>query len=69
MSHYTTTGPVRGSCGHRHRTLGGALRCLRRDVSGCRRQGGYSDRRLLDDSGAEIPTRPGERGDLEIDPD
>ena len=43
---YTTSGPVRGACGHRHRTLSGAIRCLDEDSAGCKRQGGYTDRSI-----------------------
>lgn len=43
-SYYRTIGSVRGDCGHHHRTLSGAARCLRRDEAGCASQGGYSDR-------------------------
>ena len=43
---YITKGSVRGNCGHRHRTLTGAVRCLLRDQSGARKQGGYSDREI-----------------------
>ena len=45
-SYYVCRGKIRGDCGHAHRTLSGALACLRRDARGCRRQsaGGYSDR-------------------------
>jgi len=43
---YTTWGSVRGCCGHAHRTLSGAERCLNRDRLGCFRQGGYSDRQI-----------------------
>ena len=52
-THYRCVGDVRGWCGHRHRTIDGALRCLRRDQSGCHSQGGYSDRAiyLYDDDG------------------
>lgn len=54
VKHYTTYGPVRGGCGHRHRTLETAMRCLRDDGRGCQMQGGYSDRtvhaRLVDGS-------------------
>lgn len=46
MFYYTTWGPIRGGCGHKHRTLAGAVRCLARDRAGCARQGGYSDRML-----------------------
>ena len=44
MLTYTNRGDVRGSCGHKHRTLSGALRCLEDDRRWCRRVGGYSDR-------------------------
>lgn len=44
---YTTAGSIRGCCGHTHRTLSGALRCLQRDEDGCGSQGGYSDRRIV----------------------
>lgn len=51
MPTYTTTGSVRGSCGHRHRTVSGAAACLGRDQTDCARQGGYSDRAVYDDAG------------------
>lgn len=41
---YTTWGPVRGDCGHAHRTVEAAKQCIARDAAGCRSQGGYSDR-------------------------
>lgn len=41
---YTTWGPVRGCCGHAHRTLQAAYECFCADVNGCATQGGYSDR-------------------------
>lgn len=31
MTHYTTHGPVRGSCGHRHRSIRTAQLCADRD--------------------------------------
>lgn len=49
---YVCDGDVRGCCGVRHRSLSAAADHLRRDQSGCRAQGGYSDRRVklvLDD--------------------
>ena len=49
---YTTEGSVRGSCGHRHRTLDAARACLRRDENGCASQGGYSDRVITDADGS-----------------
>ena len=43
---YTTWGRVRGDCGHEHRSLLAAHKCLQNDLNGCRSQGGYSDRTL-----------------------
>ena len=43
-SYYSSEGSVRGTCGHKHRTLNAALACIRRDELGCCAQGGYSDR-------------------------
>ena len=43
---YTTWGSVRGGCGHEHRTLLAAYKCVRRDQRGCAGQGGYSDRHV-----------------------
>jgi hypothetical protein len=47
MSKYTCTGYVRGNCGHKHRNLRTAAKCLGDDIVGCRKQGGYSDRIVL----------------------
>lgn len=44
---YTTTGSVRGNCGHQHIGLEEALDCMARDQHGCEQQGGYSDRRII----------------------
>ena len=44
---YSCIGNVRGDCGHKHRTLSGARKCLERDQSGCESQGGYSDRYII----------------------
>lgn len=54
MITYTTTGPVRGDCGHRHRSIDTARTCLRRDGDGCASQGGYSDRRVVRWDGSEL---------------
>lgn len=51
---YTTVGPVRGGCGHSHGSLRTAVRCLHSDRVGCRRQGGYSDRRVVRVDGASM---------------
>ena len=51
MSHYAsyvTHGSVRGGCGHDHRSQRTAEECLRRDQRGCAGQGGYSDRRVIE---------------------
>ena len=55
---YTTCGSVRGNCGHNHRTMAAAVRCLLADQSGCRTHGGYSDRvvRVTDDDGERMLT-------------
>jgi hypothetical protein len=59
LSHYTTRGSVRGSCGHRHETPESAERCRSRDAADCRKAGGYSDRgvlRVLDNGVTEALT-------------
>lgn len=43
---FTTWGRVRGCCGHAHLTIGGAIKCLEADQSGCESQGGHSDRKI-----------------------
>ena len=55
MTTYTTRGSVRGCCGHKHKTIGAAVRCLRDDQAGCKSQRGYSDRtiRAIDADGSE----------------
>ena len=44
---YTSSGNVRGDCGHQHRTIAAAAKCSQRDQAGCRSQGGYSDREIV----------------------
>lgn len=44
---YTTSGSVRGGCGHRHRSLRTAEACLAADRRDCERARGYSDRRVV----------------------
>jgi hypothetical protein len=43
---YTTSGRVRGCCGHRHLTIAAAHKCVERDQRNCWRQGGHSDRHV-----------------------
>lgn len=45
---------VRGTCGHSHRTLVAAKRCLAKDQAGCESQGGYSDRLVRDQDGVVV---------------
>jgi hypothetical protein len=42
--HFTNIGDIRGCCGHKHRNMKSATKCLKDDQIGCERQGGYSDR-------------------------
>jgi hypothetical protein len=42
--YWITRGPVRGQCGHKHRTEAGAHRCRHADARACRSVRGYSDR-------------------------
>lgn len=50
---YTTTGSVRGDCGHQHRTPAAARACIDRDHRACASQGGYSDRLIVAVTGSE----------------
>jgi len=54
IRYYTTSGFVRGSCGHKHRTEKAAEACLARDQAGIRRAypstfpiRAYSDRAVV----------------------
>lgn len=51
---YTTSGPVRGTCGHKHRSIRTALDCLERDARSCRAAGGYSDRSIERSDGTPL---------------
>ena len=69
MTRYTTQGDVRGCCGHHHRTPEAALRCLLADQAGCKSQGGYSDRRIVehdDDGSRELHVTHGSRSGEQI---
>jgi hypothetical protein len=50
-TYYTTTGSVRGSCGHKHRSIEAAEACLEQDRRDCRSLGGgaYSDRVIVEE--------------------
>ena len=54
---YITSGPVRGSCNHLHRTIKGAFICLLRDRRKCSHSGGYSDRWLQRSDGLPFTER------------
>lgn len=45
-SYYVAHGSVRGSCGHKHRTIAAAQACCEKDQRDCQSLGGgaYSDR-------------------------
>jgi len=53
-STYSTRGPVRGCCGHRHRSLTAAAECAAADQRACERTGGYSDRVAHRADGADL---------------
>ena len=58
---YTTYGPIRGCCEHRHRDNASAAACVARDYKACLKQGGYSDRQvvIVADNGV-LYRRPGD---------
>ena len=45
--YYTTRGPLRGRCGHTHKTIIEALRCRTEDEARCTSKGGNTDRRVF----------------------
>lgn len=54
---YTTTGSVTGDCGHQHRSLDAAHRCLINHGKDIKRQCGpqsYSDRSIVQGDGTEL---------------
>lgn len=56
---FTSTGSVRGGCGHLHTTRANAEKCLAKDARGCAAHGGYSDRAVV--VLADIIDRDGDR--------
>lgn len=42
--YYEAKGRIRGRCGHKHKSFFAAEKCCKRDMEGCKSQGGYSDR-------------------------
>jgi len=58
----TCVGGVRGECGHKHKTVTGAIRCIEADRRACRRLGGYSDRTIRAADG--VRSLDGEEPDL-----
>ena len=58
-----TTGLHSGPCPHRHRTLGGALRCQGDHARACRRQGTTSDRQVQRAGGRPLTAAEQERVD------
>ena len=58
-TYYHTVGSACGDCGHKHRSIGAAVRCMERDEKACSRQGGYSDREVFETvaDGSDTQTR------------
>lgn len=48
MTYFTSIGSVRGSCGHKHKSEHAATACIAADQKACARQGGYSDRSVVE---------------------
>lgn len=46
---FTTEGPLRGRCGHQHKNIESAVKCLDDDEAWCRERGGggHSDRQIF----------------------
>lgn len=63
MGPYTTEGSVRGCCGHKHKSIRTAYACFVRDYEGCRSQGGYSDRNVVQCDGEPLTKDEGEEVD------
>lgn len=65
-SFYTTWGPVRGACRHRHNNYGTAQKCRQRDMHACKAGFGdnaYSDRVVYGihpDKDLAYPASPGD---------
>ena len=60
--YYTASGPVRGDCGHRHRTPEAAGACLGRDARACASLPGgrsYSDREVRRSDGEYMTEEDG----------
>ena len=51
---YTASGRVRGSCGHKHRSVETAYRCAQRDNRSCKKAGGDSDRHVKRSDGTQL---------------
>jgi hypothetical protein len=44
---YTTEGPLRGRCGHKHKDIESAVDCLDSDEAVCVARGGHTDRQIF----------------------
>jgi len=44
---YTTAGPLRGPCGHKHKDIESAADCLANDEAVCAERGGHTDRKIF----------------------
>lgn len=62
MTMYTTRGSVRGTCGHKHKTIEAAVKCQTRDAVRCGSLGGgaYSDRIVVRTDGEPLTDAEGD---------
>jgi hypothetical protein len=58
---YSSAGPLRGKCGHKHRHIDDAVECLDADDAWCIERGGRTDRKLY------ALASPGGRRELDAD--
>ena len=69
MTYYENKGSVRGSCGHKHKTISGLQKCLNSELKATRSLGGgaYSDRMpfVVEDSiSTRLETECGENNEV-----
>lgn len=48
---YTTSGRFYGTCGHQHKSARAAGACVRQHQAACKRNNGYSDRKVYRSDG------------------
>jgi len=65
-SYFEARGNVRGTCGHKHQTEAAAEKCCKRDMDGCKTQGGYSDRFVSEVEYTPLAKFIERRGELQV---